>query len=654
MAVKSIIDVDVNDDAFKAFMDMFAKYQAALKKLPGAWDAAGKSMDKSGSAIENMTDAMERQINLIDKQTRAQEKMRREVEKTGYSLTDVARATTRIAGGMKDITLSLLRFSTLTGAFGLLSGGTGLFGFEALARSASQQRTQSMQLGVTPGQLQAANITYERFGSNAGGRLMSTIADMQGDATRSWMLETYLGISSEDIKNKNPAELLPLVYSSLRSRYLSEPDPALRGTMAQATGLTEFESLPVLRQIGLTSQTELERLNASLPGRVATIGGSNETNERYQNFLLQLETAGARLQTTLIDKLTPLAGPLGQVVDAFTNLAASALSSNTFREGLNSFAEWINSFAQTLGTEETKTAIASFIEQTGIFANRLIDAGRSILTFIEYLSMPFKALGRLYDWIIEKLGLVERTPREGDDPSLQQPRINPQPGEGPQRRGTLHHRIYPQDSQNKEAVDSFIDQMTRAESGGRADARPLDKNGRPRTSAFGAHQFTSGTWLSVVRRFGGSRIAGLSKDQILALRADPVFSRQMAEAHAQFDLAPALQNAGVSPSNLALYAGWHFGAAGGAAVMRAGGDTPMSQLLSADAIKSNPYLRSLTAGQWRDRFAGQFNGGGGEGGGRMQSYSVQPGQAVQIMIYDSTGGNIINTSTSLGAPGLAV
>jgi hypothetical protein len=649
MAVKSIIDVDVNDDAFKAFMEMFAKYQAALKKLPGAWDAAGKSMDKSGDGIKGMTDGMERQINLIDKQTRAQEKMRREVEKTGYSLTDVARATTRIAGGMKDITLSLLKFSTLTGAFGLLSGGTGLFGFEALARSASQQRTQSMQLGITPGQLQAANITYERFGSNAGGQLMSTIADMQGDATRSWMLETYLGISSEDIKNKNPAELLPLVYSSLRSQYLSEPDPALRGTMAQSTGLTQFGSLPFLRQLGLTSESELERLNASFPGRVATIGGSNETNERYQNFLIQLETAGARLQTTLIDKLTPLAEPLGKVVDAFTNLARSALSSDTFRDGLKSFADWINSFAETLGTEETKTSIASFIEKTGIFATRIADAGRSVLTFIEYLSMPFKALGRLYDWIMEKLGLVERNPTEGDDPSLRQPRINPQPGEGLQRRGTLRHRIYPQDSQNKEAGDdSFIDQMTRAESGGNPNAR------NPLSSATGAHQFTAATWLSVVKRFGGSRIAGLSNDQILALRTDPVFSRQMAEAHAQFDLAPALQNAGVSPSNLALYAGWHFGAAGGAAVMRAGGDMPMSQLLSADAIRSNPYLRNLTAGQWRDRFAGQFSGGGSEGGGRMQSYSVQPGQAVQIMIYDSTGGNIINTSTSLGAPGLPV
>ncbi len=315
---------------------------------------------------------------------------------------------------------------------------------------------------------------------------------------------------------------------------------------------------------------------------------------------------------------------------------------------LKTFADWINSFAQTLGTEETKTSIASFIEQTGVFATRIADAGRSVLTFIEYLSMPFKALGRLYDWIMEKLGLVERNPTEGDNPFLQQPRINPQPGEGPQRRGTLRHRIYPQDSQNKEAVDSFIDQMTRAESGGNPNAR------NPLSSATGAHQFTAATWLSVAKRFGGSRIAGLSNDQILALRTDSVFSRQMAEAHAQFDLAPALQNAGVNPSNLALYAGWHFGAAGGAAVMRASGDMPMSQLLSADAIKSNPYLRSLTAGQWRDRFAGQFGGGGSEGGGRMQSYSVQPGQAVQIMIYDSTGGNIINTSTSLGAPGLPV
>lgn len=639
MAVKSIIDVDVNDDAFKAFMEMFAKYQTALKKLPGAWDAAGKSMDKSGSVVKGMTDGMERQINFINKQAREQEKMRREVEKTNRSMTDLGRSTMRVAGGIKDITFSLLKWSTLTGVFGLLSGGTGLLGFEALARSASQQRTQSMGLGVTPGQLQAANIVYERIGG--AGPMLSSIADIQNDITRRHFLTTRLGISEEDVKNKNPFELLPQTLSALRSRYLAIPEN-LRGTLAQSYGLTEFGlSMQQLRQLGGMSEEEVSSLGARLPERAAQIGGSNETNERYQNFLEQLGVAGARLQTTLIDKLTPLAGPLGRVVDAFTSLAASALSSDTFRDGLKSFADWINSFAETLGTEETKTAIASFIEQVGTLATRMADAGRAILSFIE-------AMGSVVAWIRRQF--TSSGEPAGPDPVLG----HKEQGEislDYNKAKKLQLASYGIAASPARATGrSFIDQMTQAESGGRANAR------NPRSSAFGAHQFINSTWLSVAKRFGGSRVAGLSDEQILALRSDTAFSRQMAEAHAQFDLAPAMQRAGVDPTNLALYAGWHFGARGGTAVMQAANDTPMSQILSASAIRSNPYLQNLTAGQWRDRFAGQFGGGGsgGEGSGRTQSYSVQPGQAVQIMIYDNTGGNIINTSTSLGAPGLCI
>jgi hypothetical protein len=647
MAVKSIIDVDVNDDAFKAFMEMFSKYQAALKKLPGAWDAANKSINKSGSAIEEMTDIMSRQVDIIEKQTRAQEKMRREVEKTGYSLTDVARATTRIAGGMKDITLSLLKFSTLTSVFGLLSGGTGLFGFEALARSASQQRTRSMGLGITPGQLQAANITYERIGGAEP--TLSSIADMQNDLRQRHRLQ-MLGISNEDITNKNPFELLPQTLSAIRARYLSIPEN-LRGTLAQSYGLTEFGlSMSQLRQLGGMSEQELAGLSTSLSRNATTIGGSNETNRGYQDFLERLRTAGEALKTTLIERLTSLREPLANIVEAFTNLAKSALNSPTFRDGLNSFATWINNFARTLSTDETKSALSEFIEQVGIMATRMKDAAVSVLTFIEYLSMPFKALGRLYDFIMGMLGRVETGP-EGDRPSREQPRINPRPGEGPPRAGSHRFRLYdnsdiidPKDLQGKESGGgSFIDQMTRAESGGNPNAR------NPLSSATGAHQFTAATWLSVAKRFGGSRIAGLSNEQILALRTDPLFSRQMAEAHAQFDLAPALQRAGVSPSNLALYAGWHFGASGGAAVMQAPGNMPMSQLLGADAIAANPYLQNLTAGQWRDRFSGQFTGGEGQPG--RQVLSARPGQAVHIVINDNTGGNIINTSASLGAPG---
>ena len=37
MVAKSIVDIDVNDDKFVAFMEKFKEYQAAHEDLPEAW-----------------------------------------------------------------------------------------------------------------------------------------------------------------------------------------------------------------------------------------------------------------------------------------------------------------------------------------------------------------------------------------------------------------------------------------------------------------------------------------------------------------------------------------------------------------------------------------------------------------------------------------
>ncbi len=40
MVAKSIVDIDVNDDKFVAFMERFREYQSALDDLPEAWRVA--------------------------------------------------------------------------------------------------------------------------------------------------------------------------------------------------------------------------------------------------------------------------------------------------------------------------------------------------------------------------------------------------------------------------------------------------------------------------------------------------------------------------------------------------------------------------------------------------------------------------------------
>ena len=639
MAVKSIIDVDVNDDQFKSFMEMFKKYQDAIKKLPGAWGETEKAVGLARNKLEDMA-------GIIQKQTREQEKMRRELDKTNYAMGLLYKTTDKVYSRIKSTTADLFKWSGAVGILSTVVGAFSLAGFDQLARSASQARSQSMGIGIAPGQLQAANINYARFGGATP--TLSRIAEMQNDITQRYYLQN-LGISREDIEQKSAFELLPQVLRGVGRGYsgLMEAGTTIN---AGAYGYDQFGlSTDQLRRYAFASRTgELEEVSSRLPGRAAAIGGSEDVYRRYQDFITRIDTSWTALQSTLISKLEPLSAPLATLLDAFKNLAASALSSDGFKNNLKRFADWINDFAVRIGTDEAKKNMEAFANRVGE-----VVAG----------------LGRMVEWLASwfpQRQIAPSSPSHGDDPNphfppattfLEQNYLNRRYLENrnpPDNRPFLQRwlpglerygwRFGADPASYTGGSSSFLDRLSSAESRGNVNAR------NPLSSATGEFQFTRDTWLSVAHRYGGSRVAGLSDDALLALRSHPTFAREMAEAHARFDIAPGLAARGAPTSDLGLYAGWHFGAEGGASVMNAPGSMPMNQILSQRAIAANPYLRSLTAGQWRERFSGSFGGGGGGG---TQALSVQPGQGVQIMIFDATGGNNVNVSASLGAQGMA-
>lgn len=359
MPVKSIIEIEVQDDAFKAFAELFKKYQDSLNKMPGAWKEAEKAADGVSDASASTNSKITATINFISKQTQEQQKMRREVERTNNSMTDLGRSTLRVAAGIKDITFSMLKWGTLTGVFSTLTGAGGLFGYTALASSTAGTRRSALELGVTPGQLQAANITYERIGG--AGNILERIAEIKEDVTRRYLLE-QLGISPQDIEDKSAADLLPQVVEGLRSRYLSI-SPELRSTLSPSFGLTQFGlGLPGLRLLGGTPEEELRGLGEQYRQRSTQLGAADETGRAFADFLASLQSAGTALQTTLADRLVQLSGPINNLVDAFTNLIRTGINTPAFESGIRSFAEYIQQFATWIGSEEGRDNLRKFAE----------------------------------------------------------------------------------------------------------------------------------------------------------------------------------------------------------------------------------------------------------------------------------------------------
>ena len=116
------------------------------------------------------------------------------------------------------------------------------------------------------------------------------------------------------------------------------------------------------------------------------------------------------------------------------------------------------------------------------------------------------------------------------------------------------------------------------------------------SSALGRHQFVDGTWLDLIGRYKPEWADGLTRAELLELRKDQAKSAEMV-AHFDQENAQALRLDGMPVTNETLYASHHFGPGKGVQFAKAGGDTPMADILTPGQMRANPYLDGLTKDQ---------------------------------------------------------
>lgn len=147
---------------------------------------------------------------------------------------------------------------------------------------------------------------------------------------------------------------------------------------------------------------------------------------------------------------------------------------------------------------------------------------------------------------------------------------------------------------------ALVDQIIGVESGGNATAK------NPNSSATGAGQFISATWLDMIGRHRPDLVQGKSPEEILALRNDPALSRQMTEAYAAENGAK-LSQAGLPVTPGTQYLAHFAGPQGAVSVLSADPNAPVASILGRGAVNANPFLQGMTAGQlqaWADRKMG--------------------------------------------------
>lgn len=135
----------------------------------------------------------------------------------------------------------------------------------------------------------------------------------------------------------------------------------------------------------------------------------------------------------------------------------------------------------------------------------------------------------------------------------------------------------------------------------------------PKSSAHGLYQIVDPTFVSLYRQMFPSQASGMSRGDILALRATPEgdkLSAQMGPYLAQQNIGK-LQAAGIDPTPPNVYLAHFLGPAGAMKVLGADPSTPMEQLEPPLAIAENKsIMKGKTAGDvinWAGRRLQQVN-----------------------------------------------
>jgi murein DD-endopeptidase MepM/ murein hydrolase activator NlpD len=151
------------------------------------------------------------------------------------------------------------------------------------------------------------------------------------------------------------------------------------------------------------------------------------------------------------------------------------------------------------------------------------------------------------------------------------------------------------------AVQTLTERIVHVESGGSAHAK------NPNSSATGAGQFITKTWIRMMNTYRPELARTLSTADLLALRYDATISREMVSNLAREGEA-YLRARGHQVTAGRLYLCHFLGMEGAHQVLSAPGSARLIAVLGSAVIQANPFLTGKTAGyvvDWAERKMGR-------------------------------------------------
>lgn len=372
MALKSIIDIDINDAAFRSYKAIFDRYEAALAKQPEAWAKVNKGIDSSKKSFEALVAAAVAQKGRLEMMAKAQEKADLLTRTTAQRWLDIARSTKSVAGHIAAATASLMKWTGLTGVFTGILGAGGLYGIDRLAATVAAGRRSAMGLGLGYGEQQAFETNFARIVQPD--QFLAGVNEALNDVTKRVAL-FGAGLTPAQVAGKNTAEVAVELIPQLKRLADQFEGPALEQQI-EARHLGQFVTLEDMRRLRAMSPAEIQQLIEAYQRDRATFALGGDVQKKWQDFSTQMTRAGQTIENVFVTGITPLVPGLQRLSAGVADVVKAFLGSPAVKHWIDVLGDGLESFAQYIGTPAFKSDVEEFTAGIGQLAKEVVAALR--------------------------------------------------------------------------------------------------------------------------------------------------------------------------------------------------------------------------------------------------------------------------------------
>jgi hypothetical protein len=337
MAVKSVIEIDVLDEKFKAFQAAFEKYKKSVDEQSKKWKEFNKTISEAEKRQKDFNKAL---------------------QDGGQALKSAVVSTASIASNMASAAVSAAKWM----AYSAVAGGFGLGG---LASSASNLRRDATGLGVNTSQLRAARTYGEPYLGGIEG-VMSNIQTLQTTLTEQYKV----GILGGDLNKNAYQNLIPALQRIREAK--TQSGGMIDVAMNTIPGIKDVASQEQVQTIWNMKPDEFARLISSLGTGEKNFPVDDAKYESFRQFWVGLKEAGNVIENSLIKNLDTLTPQLKMLSKTIADTIDELLSSKQFKEAMETLNEGIKEFGKYLKSGEAKEDVSTFLEALKALAKGVV------------------------------------------------------------------------------------------------------------------------------------------------------------------------------------------------------------------------------------------------------------------------------------------